>query len=82
MTVNIGDVVQLITAKVNDFRFVWWVTFQSGLQDFDKTQSFASVGTVQKILGKPASYITDIQVKLKDVMRLPRWPKNMPGYSA
>ena len=71
MTVNIGDVVQLITAKGERFPLRVVGTFQSGLQDFDKTQSFASVGTVQKILGKPASYITDIQVKLKDVNAAP-----------
>lgn len=30
-------------------------------------QSYASIATVQKLLGENSSYITDIQVKLKDV---------------
>jgi lipoprotein-releasing system permease protein len=33
--------------------------------------SFASIGTVQKLLGKPASYITDIQIKITDVNQAP-----------
>jgi lipoprotein-releasing system permease protein len=39
----------------------------------DKVQSYASIRTAQKILGRPSSYITDIQVKLKCVkMHRPR----------
>jgi lipoprotein-releasing system permease protein len=34
-------------------------------------QSYASVSTVQKILGKPGDYITDIQVKLIDIKNAP-----------
>lgn len=71
MLVNIGDMVQLITVKGERFPLRVVGVFQSGLQDFDKTQSFASVSTVQKILGEPASYVTDIQVKLKDVNKAP-----------
>jgi lipoprotein-releasing system permease protein len=41
--------------------------FQSGLQDFDKVQSYASINTAQKILGKGNNYVTDIQVKLKNI---------------
>ena len=45
--------------------------FQSGIQDVDKVQCFASLGTVQKLLGKPANYYTDIQLKLHDLTLAP-----------
>lgn len=71
MLADIGDVVQLTTTKGERFPLKVVGYFQSGLQDFDKTQSFASIATVQKLMGKPASYITDIQVKLKDIEQAP-----------
>lgn len=71
MLADIGDVVQLTTTKGERFPLKVVGYFQSGLQDFDKTQSFASIATVQKLMGKPASYITDIQVKLKDIETAP-----------
>lgn len=45
--------------------------YQSGIADFDKTQSFASIHTVQKILGKGGDYLTDLQVKLYDITSAP-----------
>lgn len=68
---EIGDVVQITTAKGDRVSLKVVGYFQSGLLDFDKTQSFASVATVQKLLGKPNSYITDIQVKLKNLKDAP-----------
>ncbi|MDP1841842.1 MAG: ABC transporter permease [Sediminibacterium sp.] len=68
---NIGDVVQITTSKGERFPLKVVGYFQSGLKDFDKVQSYASVSTVQKILGKPGNYITDIQVKLKDMKKAP-----------
>jgi lipoprotein-releasing system permease protein len=44
---------------------------QSGIREFDKTQSYASIGTVQKLLGKNSNYITDIQVKLHNLDEAP-----------
>jgi lipoprotein-releasing system permease protein len=66
-----GDVVQVTTAKGERFQLKVVGFYQSGIKDFDKVQSFASVNTVQKILGKPSNYITDIQVKLKDLSKAP-----------
>jgi len=71
MLADIGDVVQLTTTKGERFPLKVVGYFQSGLQDFDKVQSFATIATVQKLMGKPASYITDIQVKLKDIQQAP-----------
>ena len=72
---NIGDVVQLTTARGERFSLKVVGYFQSGLQDFDKAQSFASILTVQKLIGKPANYITDIQVKLNDINMAPAMAK-------
>ncbi len=68
---KIGDVVQVTTAQGERFPLKVVGFYQSGLSDFDKTQSFANVSTVQTILGKPASYITDIEVKLRDINTAP-----------
>lgn len=71
LLVYIGDVVQVTTSKGEIFPLKVVGFYQSGIQDFDKVQSFASVSTVQKLLGKPDNYITDIQVKLKDINLAP-----------
>jgi len=77
MLANIGDVVQLTTPKGERFPLKVVGYFQSGLQDFDKAQSFASINTVQKLLGKPNSYVTDIQIKLKDIKLAPATAKEL-----
>lgn len=71
MLANIGDVVQVTTPKGDRIQLKVVGFFQSGLQDFDKTQSYASLGTAQKLLGKPSTYVTDIQIKLNDMKLAP-----------
>ncbi len=66
LLVNVGDVVQVITTKGERFPLKVVGFFQSGVKELDKVQSYASIATVQKFLEKPNSYLTDIQVKLKD----------------
>jgi len=71
MHVVMGDIVQVITSNGDRFPLRLVGLYQSGLNDYDKTQSFASVATVQKLMGKPNDYITEIQVKLKDINSAP-----------
>ena len=71
MMARLGDVVQVTTAQGNRIQLKVVGAFQSGLGDFDKTNSYASLATVQKMLGQPASYFTDIQVKLHDFNQAP-----------
>lgn len=71
LMVNIGDVVQVTTVKGEIFQLKVIGFFQSGISDFDNVQSYASISTTQKILGQPNNYITDIQVKLKDINQAP-----------
>jgi lipoprotein-releasing system permease protein len=68
---NIGDVVQVTTAKQERFSLKVVGFFQSGLGEFDKVQSYASLITTQKILGKTSDYVTDIQLKLNDMNQAP-----------
>ena len=68
---NLGDMIQVITIKGDRFPLKLVGLYESGLRDFDKTQGFASINTTQKILGKANNYITDMQVKLKDITKAP-----------
>jgi lipoprotein-releasing system permease protein len=68
---GIGDVIQIITVKQDQFPLKVVGLFESGIQELDKVQSYASFGTTQKIIGKPNDYVTDIQVKLKDINKAP-----------
>jgi len=71
MFANIGDVVQVTTVKGDRVQLKVVGYFQSGLQDLDRVQSYASLTTTQKILAKPSSYVTDIQIKLTDIAQAP-----------
>ena len=75
LTAGIGDVVQVTTVKQERFSLKVVGFYQSGVQELDKVQSFASIGTTQKILGKANDYITDIQVKLNDINQAPALAK-------
>ena len=71
MLVDIGDVVQVMTTEGERYALKVVGFFQTGNKDIDKAQSFASLATVQTILGKANNYITDIEIKLKDMDMAP-----------
>ncbi len=75
MMVNPGDVIQVTTAQGEQAKLKVTGIIQFGIAEIDDTQSYASLETVQKLQGKPASYITDIQVKLKDLKMAPATAK-------
>ena len=72
---NLGDVVQVTTTKGEIFHLKVVGFFQSGIMEVDKTQSYAAISTTQKILGKANNYITDIQIKLKNINEAPALAK-------
>ena len=72
---NLGDNIQITTSKGERVQLKVVGYFQSGLQDIDKVQSYVSQTTAQKLLGESNSYITDIQVKLKDMLQAPEVAK-------
>lgn len=67
MALKVGDRIQVkpITGEIFPLKIVGF--YQSGITDLDNIQSFASIKTVQKLLGKAENYITDINVKLNDI---------------
>ena len=71
MLADIGDVIQVTTAQGNKAQLKVVGYYQSGLAEFDNSNSFASINTVQKMMGEPSSYLTDIQVKLYDFNQAP-----------
>ncbi|GAB4093656.1 ABC transporter permease [Flaviaesturariibacter terrae] len=71
LQVHVGDAVPVTTPGGDRFLLKVVGLFQSGVNDWDKVQSYADLATTQKLLGKPASYITDINVKLLDIAQAP-----------
>jgi lipoprotein-releasing system permease protein len=85
MLAELGDVVQATTSIGNRIQLKVVGYYQSGLGELDNVQSYASIGTVQKMLGQPASYITDVQVKLRqfdDAPEMARSYKQIFGIDA
>jgi lipoprotein-releasing system permease protein len=80
MAANIGDVVQVTTSKGERLQLKVVGYFQSGLQDLDKVQSYCSISTTQKLLGVSSNYITDVQVKLKDILQAPEMAQEYQRY--
>jgi len=68
---DIGDVIQVTTSQGNQLQLKVVGYFQSGLKDIDAVQCYASLTTVQKMIGQTSSYVTDIQVKLNDLDQAP-----------
>ena len=75
MLANIGDIIQVTTTKGERVQLKVVGYFQSGLQDIDKVQSYCSIATTQKLLGKTNNYISDLQIKLYDILNAPKIAK-------
>lgn len=71
MLADIGEVIQITSAKGEQISLKVVGIFQLGLAAVDDVQSYASLSTTQKLLGKNDSYFTDIQVKLTDINLAP-----------
>ncbi len=75
MLVQVGDNVQLTTARGERFMLKVVGFYQSGLADLDRTLCYASIRTTQRLLGEPTNYITEVQVKLHDLAMAPALAK-------
>lgn len=71
MLAQIGDVITITTATGTRYTLKLVGLFQSGINELDKVQSYASISTTQKILNKPGNYITDVAIKMKDMNEAP-----------
>lgn len=68
---KIGDIITLTSTEGDQFSLKVIGFFQSGMAEIDKVQSFASLSTTRKLLGVNSNYISDIQIKLKDLNQAP-----------
>jgi len=66
-----GDMIQVTTIQGEQFSLKVVGFFQSGIAELDKVQSYVSLATCQKLLGKSSTYISDIQIKLHDMEQAP-----------
>lgn len=71
MLAKIGDIILVTTSTGEQFSLKVVGFFQSGMAEVDKVQSYTSLATAQKLLGKPSSYYSDIQIKLLDMQQAP-----------
>lgn len=67
LKLDINDRITLSTPKGDLFPLIVVGIFQSGLANIDDIQSYVNTKTAQQILGESNSYITDINIKLKDI---------------
>jgi lipoprotein-releasing system permease protein len=75
MQVNRGDVITITSPKGDQYTLKVVGIYQSGISEYDKAQSFASISTTQKIMGKANDYFTDIEIKLNDLNAAPMLAK-------
>ncbi len=71
MNVSMGDKVNVTTPDGSRFLLNIVGIFQTGLVPIDESKSYATLATVQKLLEKDNQYITDINLKLKDLNQAP-----------
>jgi len=69
--VDIGDVIYVNTAQGKSTALKVVGIIQFGLLEIDASQSYTSLETAQKLMGKPNNYITDINIKLHDLLQAP-----------
>ncbi|MFZ9004268.1 MAG: ABC transporter permease [Robiginitalea sp.] len=77
MSLRMGDRVQISTPEGGFFPLKIVGLYQSGIADIDNTQSFANLQTVQRIMGRPSNYITDINIKLHDISLAPPMARSL-----
>lgn len=67
--VSVGDRVSVTTPEGNNLVLKVVGIFSFGIASMDESRSYATLATVQKILQKDPSYITDLNIKLKDIQQ-------------
>jgi lipoprotein-releasing system permease protein len=66
LNLSMGDLVTLATPAGTTMRFRVVGLFRIGLSTIDNARSYVNLANVQQLMGKDKSYITDINVKLRD----------------
>lgn len=77
MSLRPGDRLQVSNVKGEIFPLKVVGFYQSGIADIDNIQSYVNLKTAQRIVGENATYITDINVKLKDITLAPEMARDI-----
>ena len=77
MAATVGEAVQVTTATGERSILRVVGIFQSGIADYDKVQCYTNIKTVQKLLARPGSYYTDVNVKLHDLEQAPAMAREL-----
>ena len=67
MNVTSGDRVSVATPEGNNLNFKVVGIFSSGIVAMDESRCYATIATVQKVLRRDPSYVTDLNIKLKNI---------------
>jgi lipoprotein-releasing system permease protein len=77
LSLKLGDYIQ-VTSKSGELQALKIVgLYQSGMADVDNVQSYVNIKMAQRLLGESNDYITDINIKLKDMTKAPALAKKM-----
>jgi len=71
LSLKLSDYIQVSSPTGGNFRLKIVGIYQSGLADIDNVQSYINLKMAQRIMGEQDNYITDINVKLKDMQQAP-----------
>lgn len=69
LNLNTGDMVTLATPYATTMRFRVVGIFQTGISALDDVRSYITLASGQQLLGKDRSYLTDINLQLRDDSR-------------
>ncbi len=67
LLINPGDRIRVTTAQGDQALLKVVGIIQFGLAEIDDVQSYTSIQTCRNLLGKPTTYVTDLEVKLYDL---------------
>lgn len=67
MSVEIGDRIQVMSARGDLVALTVVGFYQSGLADVDDVHSYVNLPMAQRLRGEPKSFITDVNVKLNNM---------------
>lgn len=72
LMIETGDMIGISTARGRRVSLKVVGIYQLGVAEIDAVQSYASLETVQQVLGKNKNYVTDIQLKLHELDLAPQ----------
>jgi lipoprotein-releasing system permease protein len=75
--VSVGDRVNVTTPEGTNISLKVVGIFSFGIASMDESRSYATLATVQKILQKDPSYVTDLNIKLKDIHQASAFRKKL-----